>query len=212
MSSISAGIDQYHTMYKISQLNPNYGPRPFFFQPYRMSALASFLSLALLLSSSFVGAVVPVSNTGPVVKLSYGSFQGNAARDLVEFLGMPFAAPPYVSYRIFTCGNNSFESIGNLRFAPPAPPLKFAGVRQATSFGAACPQQATNTSSIPGFGSINISAPVSAEDCRTVTHTFLSSSSIWNHRSFHQCRQTGQYTLGKETASTFCKMPSIDFY
>ena len=62
-----------------------------------MSALASFFSLALLLSSSSVGAIVSVSNTGPVVKLSYGSFQGNATGDIVEFLGMPFAAPPYVS-------------------------------------------------------------------------------------------------------------------
>jgi len=34
------------------------------------------------------------------------------------------------------------KSVGNLQFAPPKPPLKFSGVRQATSFGAACPQQA----------------------------------------------------------------------
>ena len=61
-----------------------------------MSALASFLSLALLLSSSSAATVLGVANTGPVVKLSYGSFQGNATGDLVEFLGMPFAAPPYV--------------------------------------------------------------------------------------------------------------------
>jgi hypothetical protein len=76
-----------------------------------MSALASFLSLALLLSSSSVGAV---SNTGPVVKLSYGSFQGNATGDLVEFLGMPFAAPPYVSCLIFTSilMNNFWKVLG----------------------------------------------------------------------------------------------------
>jgi hypothetical protein len=74
-----------------------------------MSALASFLSLALLLSSSSVGAV---SNTGPVVKLSYGSFQGNATGDLVEFLGMPFAAPPYVSILATIFMNNSLKVLG----------------------------------------------------------------------------------------------------
>jgi len=74
--------------------------------------------------------------------LSYGSFQGNATGDLVEFLGMPYAAPP-------------------LRFAAPTLPLRFAGVRQATSFGAACPQQAT---AIPG-GSVNFSTSLSSEDC-----------------------------------------------
>lgn len=62
-----------------------------------MSALASFLFLALLLSSSCVRVVLSVSNTGPVITLSYGSFQGNASDDLVKFLGMPFAAPPYAS-------------------------------------------------------------------------------------------------------------------
>ena len=59
---------------------------------------ATFLFFTLLLSSRYVTA----SNTGPVVQLSYGSFQGNATGDLEEFLGIPFAAPPYASYSIFT--------------------------------------------------------------------------------------------------------------
>jgi len=67
-----------------------------------MSSLASFLSLTLLLSSNCVGAALPASKTGPVVKLSYGSFQGNTTGDLVEFLGIPYAAPPYVSYPVFS--------------------------------------------------------------------------------------------------------------
>lgn len=56
------------------------------------SSLAKVLSLTLLFSSICVA-----SNTGPVVELNYGSFQGNATGDLVQFLGMPFAAPPYAS-------------------------------------------------------------------------------------------------------------------
>ena len=63
-----------------------------------MSPLAKVLSFTLLFSSSCFGASLSASNTGPVVELSYGSFQGNATGDLVEFLGMPFAAPPYAIY------------------------------------------------------------------------------------------------------------------
>ena len=68
-----------------------------------MSALAICLSLTLLLSSRCVTATLSDSNTGPVVRLSYGSFQGNATADLEEFLGIPFAAPPYASYSVFAC-------------------------------------------------------------------------------------------------------------
>ena len=57
--------------------------------------VAAFLSFTLLLSSRCVTATLSTSNTGPVVQLSYGSFQGNATADLEEFLGIPFAAPPY---------------------------------------------------------------------------------------------------------------------
>ena len=65
-----------------------------------MSPLAKVLSFTLLFSSSCVGVSISASNTGPVVKLSYGSFQGNATSDLVKFLGMPFAAPPYASTQV----------------------------------------------------------------------------------------------------------------
>ena len=65
-----------------------------------MSPLANVLSFTLLFSSRCVAVSLSTSNTGPVVELSYGSFQGNATGDLVEFLGMPFAAPPYASTQI----------------------------------------------------------------------------------------------------------------
>ena len=65
-----------------------------------MSPLAKVLFFSLLFFSNFVGVSRSASNTGPVVELSYGSFQGNATDDLVEFLGMPFAAPPYASTQI----------------------------------------------------------------------------------------------------------------
>ncbi|KAF9529883.1 Alpha/Beta hydrolase protein [Crepidotus variabilis] len=80
-------------------------------------------SKLLLCSALFVNAL---ASSSPVVKLAYGSFQGNNTSDGLDlFLGIPFAAPP----------------VGDLRFAYAAPPTPFQGVRQAVSFGAACPQQ-----------------------------------------------------------------------
>jgi hypothetical protein len=64
------------------------------------SPLAKVLSFTLLFSSSCVGISLSASNTGPVVELTYGSFQGNSTGDLVDFLGIPFAAPPYASTQI----------------------------------------------------------------------------------------------------------------
>jgi hypothetical protein len=57
----------------------------------------ALLSFALFISSSYVTATESASNTGPVVHLSYGLFQGNANADLEEFLGIPFAVQPYVN-------------------------------------------------------------------------------------------------------------------
>jgi para-nitrobenzyl esterase len=45
-------------------------------------------------------------------------------QDGVAFLGVPYAAPP----------------TGELRWKPPEPVVRWAGVRDATQFGAACPQ------------------------------------------------------------------------
>lgn len=55
--------------------------------------MLSLLTFAL----AALAATVPRSDNPPVVELSYGSFQGSLTDDLVSFLGMPYAAPPYVS-------------------------------------------------------------------------------------------------------------------
>ncbi|KAF8558698.1 alpha/beta-hydrolase [Imleria badia] len=61
-----------------------------------------------------------------VVTLDYGSFQGfDSAFGTESFLGVPFAQPP----------------VGQLRFNNPVAPQPFSGVRNATWFGNACPQQ-----------------------------------------------------------------------
>ncbi|KAI0039748.1 sterol esterase [Auriscalpium vulgare] len=107
------------------------------------------LSFLVFVLASLVGQVTSSSGQ-PIVSLGYGTFQGNTTGGVTEFLGIPYAKPP----------------LGLLRFAPPQAPVKTSGVRQATTFGAACPQQ---LSVIPNVLPFQISAgpgPASvSEDC-----------------------------------------------
>jgi len=57
------------------------------------------LSPSLLLSLFVVFDPLKVRATSengacPVVKLRYGSFQGKVVNGLIQYLGIPFAAPP----------------------------------------------------------------------------------------------------------------------
>ncbi|KAH9918278.1 sterol esterase [Fomitopsis serialis] len=96
----------------------------------------------------FLGArSAPTS--APIVTLSYGQFQGVVNGTATSFLGIPYAQPP----------------LGPLRFAPPHTPQSVAGVQQATSYGAACPQQASHVANVLPFP-INERAPSNvSEDC-----------------------------------------------
>ena len=38
------------------------------------------------------------NSTFPIVKLQYGSFQGKFGGGLIQYLGIPFAAPPYALF------------------------------------------------------------------------------------------------------------------
>jgi para-nitrobenzyl esterase len=60
------------------------------------------------------------------VETHRGTLRGIAEHGLAVFRGIPFAAPP----------------VGPLRFMPPAPPARWAGVRDATRFGQSAPQNA----------------------------------------------------------------------
>jgi carboxylesterase type B len=60
------------------------------------------------------------------VETRRGTVRGIVARGLAMYRGIPFAAPP----------------VGPRRFMPPAPPARWAGVRDASRFGQAAPQNA----------------------------------------------------------------------
>jgi len=60
----------------------------------------SFVSFLLVLVSGKALALSTLnysSSSSPIVTLPYGSFQGKVVGDLVEYLGIPFAAPPYMN-------------------------------------------------------------------------------------------------------------------
>jgi len=101
----------------------------------------SFVSLLLVLVSVNALALSNLNSSSPIVNLPYGSFKGKVVGNLVKHLGIPFAAPPYVNTTRPIFITYMWCSTGERRFGLPEDPLSFDGIRQATAFGAACPQQ-----------------------------------------------------------------------
>ncbi len=78
---------------------------------------------------------------GAVVETTAGKIEGVEREGVQSFLGIPYAAPP----------------TGERRFAPPAPPAPWSGVRDCSEFGFTAPQP---PSLLPGM-----SPGVQDEDC-----------------------------------------------
>jgi para-nitrobenzyl esterase len=80
-----------------------------------------------------------------LVQTRYGTVEGIERNGVLQFRGIPFAAPP----------------VGELRWRPPQPPEPWTGVRAAGRFGPIAPQGPTQFSILSGG-----EAPqVSEEDC-----------------------------------------------
>ncbi len=67
--------------------------------------------------------------TVPTANTEAGRLSGDHADGVARFLGIPYAAAP----------------AGDLRFAPPAPPARWAGTRKATAHGPTAPQPALHS-------------------------------------------------------------------
>ena len=83
----------------------------------------------------------------PVVETSHGKLQGTQTDGISAYRGIPFARPP----------------VGALRFGAPEPAEKWAGVRDATRYGAAAHQ--ANRPLAPILGMV---LPEQSEDCLTL--------------------------------------------
>jgi para-nitrobenzyl esterase len=78
---------------------------------------------------SFVAAaafavLATAASAAPTVTIDSGALSGASTEGIDVYKGIPYAAPP----------------VGPLRWMPPAPPAAWSGPRDATAFGAICPQ------------------------------------------------------------------------
>jgi para-nitrobenzyl esterase len=73
-----------------------------------------------------LGVAGVVRAQSPPVRIESGLLQGVREGDAVAYKGVPYAAPP----------------VGPLRWRPPQPAARWPGVREASEFGAVCPQGA----------------------------------------------------------------------
>ncbi len=86
-----------------------------------------WLTICLLVCVITSNAPTQAADSPPTVRLESGILEGThsgPAQNEAAFLGIPYAAPP----------------VGGQRWKPPQPARKWNGPRQATQFGAACPQ------------------------------------------------------------------------
>jgi para-nitrobenzyl esterase len=92
----------------------------------RASWTAEQQTLAARFHDSVDGGEILTDDEAPpiLVRTRSGLVQGVVEGELRTFRGIPYAAPP----------------LGDLRWRPPAPPLRWESVRDASSFGNACIQ------------------------------------------------------------------------
>ena len=88
--------------------------------------------------------------TDPIAVTKQGQLRGIEKLGCLQFRGVPFAAPP----------------VGDLRWRSPRPPSSWDGLRDATQFGAICPQVAGTLEAL-GAGRVREENPMD-EDCLTL--------------------------------------------
>jgi para-nitrobenzyl esterase len=116
------------------------------------------------IAAAFIGvfcatAVAAAAETGrPIVRTTEGPVQGFVRNDIVEFLGIPYAAPP----------------VGDMRWQPPKRHDAWTEPLKATEFGNTCPQ-------ITELGVF--AGPVSVtEDCLYLNVFATHANGNWNGR------------------------------
>jgi para-nitrobenzyl esterase len=126
----------------------------------RLLALALFAALA----------AAPAHAAGPMVSIDTGALSGSSDGQVDVYKGIPYAAPP----------------VGPLRWMPTAPAAKWTGTRDATQFGAICPQPARGDGAMAmGFGQtqsedclfLNVFAPHDARNAPVM---------VWIHGGAHR--------------------------
>uniref|UniRef100_A0A8C5PGL7 Carboxylic ester hydrolase n=1 Tax=Leptobrachium leishanense TaxID=445787 RepID=A0A8C5PGL7_9ANUR len=97
-------------------------------------------------------------NSRPLLSTKYGKLLGKTSgargtdRRVHGFLGIPFAKPP----------------VGELRFAPPQPPVPWSSVRDASNYRAMCLQNTAAMEMINEYFKGSFKVPPISEDCLTL--------------------------------------------
>jgi para-nitrobenzyl esterase len=86
-----------------------------------------------------------MAGTETVVRTAQGAVRGSTADGVTAFKGIPFAAPPF----------------GEARFAPPRPPARWDGVRDAVEFGPTAPHPGY----VPPYDLLLPDPIIPGEDC-----------------------------------------------
>ncbi len=86
--------------------------------------MAKRIALLLIVAAGWAAPSVAQAQSGPIVRTSGGLVQGFVSRGVVQFRGIPYAAPP----------------VGALRWHAPEPAAPWSGVLEATHYGPRCPQ------------------------------------------------------------------------
>lgn len=105
----------------------------------RLRNIASFLALWATVAASTAATVA-----APSIVLPQGTLRGRDDNGVLTFRGIPYAAAP----------------VGERRWRPPFPAPQWKGIRDATQFGAVCPQKLRTDYSLHDLGT----RPMS-EDC-----------------------------------------------
>jgi para-nitrobenzyl esterase len=84
------------------------------------------VTVSLVIAGGASGAVTATTTSGPIT--------GETSDGVLVFKGIPYAAPP----------------VGELRWRPPQPATPWTAPRDATRFGASCPQPKRNRGGNPG--------------------------------------------------------------
>lgn len=138
----------------------------------------------------------PIAQDGPMVrKTTAGKIEGvddSAATGTYAWKGVPFAQPP----------------VGNLRWAPPADPVAWDGVRSTTQFGHGCAQGGRYFSPAPNDAPFGLAVregfgkPVGDEDCLTLN--------IWRPAGKDEKLPVIVFIYGGSNISGYTADPSYD--
>ncbi len=118
-----------------------------------MKKIIFLIAMFLYLTAGIVIAQQPSP-----IKVEDGLLQGTFEDGLTVYKGIPFAAPP----------------VGNLRWRPPQPPVKWQGIREATQFG---PSPIQGAKIGPGMSEdclyLNVWTPAKSKDDRVPVFVWI---------------------------------------